>query len=113
MLWRAPLLAEDVRFLGPSAEGVRSLPQLALWLHKVFTVTGGFMLASGAFTLNTVLQSRVRANLMELTTLTFAGVTGVGLMCAVNFVIDSDFKWVLSVPATVWLVALIARSVGR
>jgi hypothetical protein len=36
-----------------------------------------------------------------------SGALTVALRSAMNFFLDSDFKWVLLVPAVLWLVALI------
>lgn len=107
-LFRPALLPEDARFLGASIDAIRSLPELSSWLHKVFTVLGGFMIATGTLTIASVTCSRnARSTVVPLT---IAGISGVGLMCVVNFVIDSDYKWLLSLPAAAWLAASVAQS---
>jgi hypothetical protein len=35
------------------------------------------------------------------------GALSVGLMSAVNFALGSDFRWLLAVPAAVWLAAVL------
>lgn len=102
---RPPLLPEDPRFMGASlAQIAATLPGLAPWLKHVFTVMGGFMgtagLLAGALALSTDLRRPLAAAAVGL-----AGLTGVGLMSAVNFSLDSDFKWLLLVPALLWIVA--------
>ena len=48
MFLRAPLLPEDLRYLGLSTTQVEMLlPHLAPWLRNVFTVMGGFMAGCG------------------------------------------------------------------
>ena len=34
-------------------------------------------------------------------------------MSAVNFALDSDFKWLLLVPAMIWLAGLVLHVAGR
>jgi hypothetical protein len=38
---------------------------------------------------------------------------GVGLMSAANFALDSDFKWLLLVPAILWAAAVVSRMAAR
>lgn len=42
-----------------------------------------------------------------------AGVLTVVLMSVTNFALHSDFRWVLLVPALVWLVSLVTHIAGR
>jgi hypothetical protein len=101
---RPPMLPEDLRFIGTSPETLaQAVPALPTWLQRVFTVMGGFIFGGGALTLcllGHLTERRVRIGLW------FAGVSTVGLMSAVNFAIDSDFKWLLLLPALAWLAAL-------
>lgn len=103
---RPALLPEDIRFMGAEAEAVRAtLPGLAAWLGKVFTVMGGFMAGAGvlvAYLGWTVLPTCRRGAAVALTV---AGALTVGLMSAVNFALHSDFRWLLLVPAVVWALA--------
>ena len=48
----------------------------------------------------------------QLAGLAAAGAIGVGLMSAVNFVLHSDFRWLLLVPPLLWLGALVALAAG-
>jgi hypothetical protein len=112
ILLRPALLPEDVRFVSSSLDVIRAIPRLVEWLNRVFTVVGGFMVAVGVLTL-TIARSLPRPVLAHTTALALAGVFSVGLMCFVNFQIDSDFKWVLAVPAAAWLLATISYARGK
>ena len=51
MFLRPPLLPEDLRYMGAGPGGIQSaLPGLERWLHRVFTVMGGFMTGAGVLT---------------------------------------------------------------
>jgi hypothetical protein len=48
---RPPLLPEDPRYMGASLAQIQtSVPGLAAWLGRVFSVMGGYMFATGALT---------------------------------------------------------------
>jgi len=101
---RPPLLPEDPRFMGTTLEQIRtSVPGLEAWLQKVFTVMGGFMAGAGV-----------------PWAVGFSGVLTVLLMSATNFALQSDFRWLLLLPALVWFAGLVvylanhgATSVGH
>jgi hypothetical protein len=108
---RPPLLPEDPRYMGASLEQIQqALPGLAAWLGKVFTVMGGFMAAAGILTLFTAMRLPAAASRNFTLMAALAGVAGVGLMSAVNFVLASDFRWLLLVPAVAWLFAVLAAA---
>ena len=105
---RPPLLPEDPRFMGATLEQIRiSLPGLEAWLRKVFTVMGGFMAGAGVLTVfvaTAAMPVRLRGAPWAI------GVSGaltVALMSATNFVLHSDFKWLLLLPALVWFAGLV------
>ena len=105
---RPALLPEDPRFMGSSLETLRATaPGLERWLNLVFNVMGGFMVATGALTLLLALRYLAGRARGTLTAMTLAGVASVGLMSATNFALDSDFRWLLLVPALLWLAALV------
>ncbi len=84
-----------------------SFPGLLDWLDKVFWVMGGYILTTGLLTLYvavTSFRTRVRG---VLGVVALAGLTSIGLMTTVNFVIDSDFKLLLSAFAALWGLALV------
>lgn len=37
----------------------------------------------------------------------FAGFVSIGLMAAINFIIESDFKWFLAALAALWSLAIV------
>lgn len=77
---RPPLLPEDVRYTGMSLPEVSAVvPGLRNWLTKVF---------------------------MVLAVTTLSGAMSIGLMVAVNFVIRSDFRWILLLLIAPWTSAV-------
>ena len=107
---RPGLLPEDPRFIGTGLTEIRTaIPGLERWLRHVFTVMGGFMIASSLLTIWFPLvaeRARHRATTIILAT---AGLLTVGTMSLTNFLIDSDFKWLLLAPALLWLVGVFFR----
>ena len=102
---RPALLPEDRRYIGSSLEAMRTaVPGLERWLGHVFDVMGGFMVATGALTLLAAVNLRERGT---LTAIVVTGVAGVGLMSTTNFLIDSNFRWPLLLPALVWLAGVL------
>jgi len=103
VLLRPALLPEDVRYIGASVpEFHASVPGLLDWLEKVFRVMGGYILTVGLLTFYLALTSfRSRAKGVA-GTVTLARLTSIGWMAAVNFVIASDYKWLLSALAASW-----------
>lgn len=102
---RPALLPEDPRFMGSTPEQIAaSVPGLQAWLKHVFTVMGGFMTAAGLLVWGVAPYVSERRG----ATIAFAaaGAAGVGLMSAVNFSLDSDFRWVLVAPVVLWGLAL-------
>ena len=111
---RSPLLPEDLRFMGTTAAQLRAAaPGLEGWLKKVFTVMGGFMAGAGVLT---VFVAAIAMPLRLKATSWAIGVSGaitVALMSWTNFVLDSDFKWLLLAPAVAWLLGLASYGAGR
>ena len=104
---RPPLLPEDLRFMGASASEIHSAaPGLDLWLRRVFAVMGGFMTGAGILTIYVVRGLPKVRRPWGLPALTLAGASTVGLMSLTNFRLDSDFKWLLLMPALLWAVGL-------
>ena len=110
---RPPLLPEDPRFMGTTLAQIRAdVPGLENWLKRVFTVMGGFMAGAGVLTVflaTTTLRLRPRGTSWAMA---LSGALTVGLMSATNFALHSDFRWVLLLPALVWLAGL-ATNVAR
>ena len=114
MFLRAPLLPEDLRYLGLSTTQVEMLlPHLAPWLRNVFTVMGGFIAGCGVLTV--LVSVRVVPQCAPGTgiTLGFTGLLTVATMSGTNFALDSDFKWLLLVPTIVWLLGLVTYATSR
>ncbi|MFZ5568738.1 MAG: hypothetical protein ACOY95_17295 [Pseudomonadota bacterium] len=86
----------------------QAAPGLEAWLRVVFTVMGGFMAGSGVLTLflaRRAVPLRLRGTGWAVA---LAGLLTVVLMCAMNFVLDSDFRWLLLLPALLWAAAVFA-----
>ncbi len=107
---RPALLPEDFRFLGAGVAGLGAgLPRLESWLHLVFIVLGGQMAAVGVLLIGSSLRifQTERGNRCEIILLGGAGVLSVGTMAGVNFVLGSDFRWLLIAPAIAWSAGLV------
>ena len=104
---RPALLPEDPRFMGTSlAEIQATVPGLMIWLRRVFWVMGGYMFAAGLLTFHVAVTSfRARARGVAVV-VALAGSTSIGSMAVVNFVIASDFKWLILSFALPWALAL-------
>ena len=104
---RPPLLPEDPRFMGTSLAQIQlSVPGLLVWLRRVFWVMGGYMFASGLLTCYVALTSfrdRVRG---AAGVVAISGLTSIGLMVIVNFLIHSDFRWLLFSFVLPWIAAI-------
>ena len=107
---RPPVLGEDPRFMGSTIAQIRAdVPGLEGWLKRVFTVTGGFMAGAGVLTVfvaTTAMRFRLKGTSWALA---LSGALTVGLMSATNVALHSDFRWLLVVPALIWLPGLIVH----
>ncbi|MFH1346342.1 MAG: hypothetical protein ABIL01_34840 [Pseudomonadota bacterium] len=106
-LFRPPLLPEDIRYMAlPVAQLDILRPRLELWLTHVFRVMGGYVLATGVLTITLAATSfRAHQEGAAIGAL-IGGAASIGWMAAVNFVIDSDFKWALLGMALLWTCSL-------
>lgn len=111
---RPPLLPEDLRFLRTSLAQIEAtMPELLIWLRRVFWVMGGYMLATGLLTLYVAITS-FRARMRGAAgVVTLAGLISIGWMVVVNFIIDSDFKWLLLSLVFPWVLALLLYFLER
>lgn len=104
---RPALLPEDLRYTGANTLVLRAAaPRIADWLNLVFTVMGGFVAGAGAMVTHlawAVLRSRPRGAAVILA---LVGCLTVGLMSTVNFILHSDFRWLLVLPPALWAIAL-------
>lgn len=111
---RPPLLPEDLRFMGTSsAQMLATVPRLLNWLQRVFWVMGGYIFSAGALTAYVALTSfRMRAR-GAAGVVMLAGLTSIGWMVIVNFIISSDFRWVLLSLFLLWPLALVLYNIER
>ena len=109
MFLRPALLPEDLRYIGVTLREIQSAtPGIGDWLHRVFTVMGGFMLGAGVLIVTAMLKVSHLRQKLAMTCLALAGVFTVGTMSLVNFQLDSDFKWPLLIPSVLWLAGLVS-----
>ena len=105
---RPALLPEDPAFIGSSLEAIRTaIPGLERWLGHVFNVMGGFMIAAGTVTMLLAWRFISRREPGTFATLLLAGSASVALMSATNFLLHSNFRWLLLLPALLWLAGLL------
>ena len=108
---RPTLLAEDLRYMGTSPDEIKSaVPGLERWLHRVFTVTGGFMAGAGVLTVVVAMNASAAREKWTTIALALAGLFTVGTMSLTNFQLDSDFKWLLLIPSLLWIGGLALRN---
>jgi len=105
---RPVLLSEDARYIGASLPQLQATaPNLSQWLNRVFWVMGGYISTTGLLTLYVARTSfRKRAQGVSVL-VALAGLTSIGWMTIVNFIIQSDFKWFLLGLAVLWGNALL------
>ena len=84
---------------------------LKAWLTQVFRVLGGYIIASGILTVALAATSYREHCATAAVAAAAAGAASIGLMTAVNFSLDSDFRWVLSAIAVLWISSIIMYAV--
>jgi hypothetical protein len=105
---RPALLPEDVRYLGLPGEQLDAVrPRLEAWLAHVFRVLGGYVVATGALTIALATTSFRQHHSSAAIGVLIGGATSIGLMAGVNFMINSDFKWLLLSLALLWAFSLV------
>ncbi len=105
---RPPLLQEDLRYMASSLQNVNdNIPGLANWLQKVFWVMGGYIFTTGLLTIFISFTSFRKRMPGAFSIVAIAGISSIGSMTVVNFMIGSDFKWLLLTFTLPWTVALI------
>ena len=105
---RPALLPEDLRYMDTTLKNIKeNVPGISRWLQKVFWVMGGYIFTTGLLTVFVSLTSfRIRTR-GAFATVAFAGIASIGLMTTVNFLIGSDFRWVLLAFTLPYITALI------
>ena len=114
VLLRPSLLPEDLRYMKTSLSVMHdSAPGLSAWLQKVFWVMGGYIFTTGlliVFIAITSFRQRLRG---AFSIVALGGISSIGSMTVVNFMIGSDFKWVLLTFTLPWIIALILYRLHR
>ena len=113
--FRPPLLPEDLRFLGATAERLAVvLPRLESWLDLVFAVLGGQMAAVGVLLGGFAVRLAHNRSISgyELVFPSLAGLLSVASMSAVNFALESDFRWLLTMPVAAWAAGVVFAAFG-
>ena len=105
---RPPLLPEDLLYMKTSLLGVQNnIPDLVAWLQKVFWVMGGFIFTTGLLIIyiaQTTFRTRTHGAFIIVL---IAGITSIGSMTIVNFILHSDFKFTLLTFTLPWIISLI------
>lgn len=114
ILIRPPLLSEDLRFMDISYAIIQNtLPGLTIWLRHVFWVLGGYMLTSGLLTSYVALTEFRKYSNAALLVICMSNLGSIGWMAVVNFMIDSDFKWLLLSFNLPWILSIFLFSVEK
>lgn len=104
---RPSLLAEDLRYMNITLSRLDdTIPNLKTWLQKVFWVLGGYIFTTGVLIIyisQTTFRIRSRG---AFAIVTISGISSIGLMSGINFLIDSNFKWLLFAFILPWATAL-------
>ena len=104
---RPVLLQEDLRYIDAELQNINdSIPGLANWLQKVFWVLGGYILATGLLIIFISFTSFRQRLPGAFAIVGLEGISSIGLMTVVNFMIGSDFKWLLLSFILPWVIAL-------
>ena len=108
---RPPLLAEDLQYMNTNLSIVQNnISNLPGWLQKVFFVMGSYIFTTGLLIIyiaQTSFRTRTHAAFIIVV---LAGITSIGSMTIINFMLQSDFKWVLLSFTFPWSFALILYS---
>lgn len=111
---RPPLLPEDARFMRSTAERiVGAAPTLTSWLRRVFWVLGGYIATTGILVVYIDSTGVRSGDPGAVAVVSRSGVTSVGWMSAVKFMIRSDFRWALLALEGVWLAGVVFALLGR
>jgi len=105
---RPPLLPEDLGYMGATLQNVKeNIPGLLNWLQKVFVVMGAYIFTTGLLTVFISFTSFRKRTGRAFGIVAIAGISSIGSMTVVNFIIGSDFKWLLLIFTLPWAIALI------
>src|SRR5262249_4270798 len=105
---RSTLLPEDIRYMNLTPAELQSIgPRLGPWLTHVFRVMGGYIAATGMLAVTLATTSFREHHPVAAFGAMLGGAASIGWMAAVNFMINSDYKWVLLGMALVWACSLL------
>jgi hypothetical protein len=111
VFFRPSILPEDSKYIGLSLSAIQNnIPGLSIWLQKVFFVLGCYIFTTGMLTMYVAQTSFHTRTKGAVIIVSIAGITSIGSMTIVNFILQSDFKFVLLVFTVPWLLALILYS---
>ena len=85
----------------------QNVPGLFNWLEKVFWVMGGYIFTTGLLIVYVSVTSFGKRLPGAFGIVALAGISSIGLMTVVNFIISSDFRWPLLIFTMPWATALI------
>ena len=106
---RPSLLPEDIRYMNLSAAELQSIgPRFGAWLTHVFRVMGGYVAATGVLALTLAATAYRERHRWAVAGAAVAGAVSIGWMAVVNFMINSDFRWVLLGMALLWIASVVA-----
>jgi hypothetical protein len=100
------LFPEDLRFIGTDAAAVTAAPGVMSWLQFVFVVLGAYAFTTGLFTAYIAFIAFRSGRKMPVLLMAFAGLTSLGVMVAVNFAIQSGFKYPFASLGALWAISL-------
>ncbi len=105
---RPAILPEDLQYMNTTISAIQNnIPGLLVWLQKVFWVTGGYIFTTGLLTMYVAQKSFRTRTPGVFIIVSIAGITSIGSMTIANFMLQSDFKWVLLAFTIPWIVSLI------
>lgn len=111
---RPALLPEDLRFMKSTLPEIQeTIPGLALWLKNVFWVMGGYILTTGLLTIYISRTSFRTHEQGSFWIVALTGLSSIGFMTLVNFMLGSDFKWRLLLFTFPWGCALILYRLNK
>jgi hypothetical protein len=106
---RPALLPEDIRYMRLTPAELESIgPRLAVWLNHVFSVMGGYVTATGVLALTLAATAFRQRCTWAVAGSIIAGLVSIGWMAVTNFMIGSDYKWLLLAFALTWAASIAA-----
>lgn len=111
IFYRPPLLPEDYKYIEANSLVLqKNISLLSNWLQKVFWVMGCYIFSTGLLTIfisQTSFRKRIKG-VVYIVAIT--GISSIASMTIINFMLVSDFRWILLVLNLPWLGAVISYS---